>query len=196
MGSEATKAITSTKPITNSNTQKAHFWPAIQASSDEHPHQHRENHRAGVVQDRQSIERFNDLGRQAGDFRFFKRPSARIGESPLKKDDDGQYQGGEEEVGAAPNGENGRTSSQHFAFSFVMCCVRFRTADSVSTTMRPSGEREGRQPSHAPTVPIYAALKRSFATGFVTPEATADGLIPFRDQPDRQNQSPAGVSGD
>src|SRR3990172_1146573 len=26
---EATKAITSTKPITNSNTQKAHFWPAI-----------------------------------------------------------------------------------------------------------------------------------------------------------------------
>src|SRR4030065_101920 len=29
MGAEAIKAITSTKPITNSNTQKAHFWPAI-----------------------------------------------------------------------------------------------------------------------------------------------------------------------
>src|SRR4030067_119925 len=29
MGAEAMKAITSTKPITNSNTQKAHFWPAI-----------------------------------------------------------------------------------------------------------------------------------------------------------------------
>jgi len=29
---EATKAITSTKPITNSNTQKAHFWPAIRFS--------------------------------------------------------------------------------------------------------------------------------------------------------------------
>src|SRR4030065_1146203 len=29
MGAEAMKAITSTKPITNSNTQKAHVWPAI-----------------------------------------------------------------------------------------------------------------------------------------------------------------------
>src|SRR4030043_1648276 len=29
MGAEAIKAITSTKPITNSNTQKAHFRPAI-----------------------------------------------------------------------------------------------------------------------------------------------------------------------
>src|SRR3990172_10663197 len=29
MGAEAIKAITSIKPITNSNTQKAHFWPAI-----------------------------------------------------------------------------------------------------------------------------------------------------------------------
>src|SRR4030043_783348 len=29
MGAEAMKAITSTKPTPNSNTQKAHFWPAI-----------------------------------------------------------------------------------------------------------------------------------------------------------------------
>src|SRR5512140_919900 len=28
MGAEATKAITSTKPITNSSIQKARFWPA------------------------------------------------------------------------------------------------------------------------------------------------------------------------
>ena len=29
MGAEATKAIASTKPITNSSAQKAHLWPAI-----------------------------------------------------------------------------------------------------------------------------------------------------------------------
>src|SRR5512147_302325 len=29
MGAEAINAITSTKPITNSNAQKPHFWPAI-----------------------------------------------------------------------------------------------------------------------------------------------------------------------
>jgi hypothetical protein len=71
MDTKAKKEITSTKPISSSNTHKVHFWPAIRLFSDEQLHQQSENHRARVMWDRQSIEGCDAPDIQAGDFGFF-----------------------------------------------------------------------------------------------------------------------------
>ncbi len=49
--------------------QKADFCRRP-GSSDERPGQHRDIQRAGVVQDRKTIERCNGLGTEAGNFSF------------------------------------------------------------------------------------------------------------------------------
>jgi len=100
MYEEAKNAITSIKPITNTNIQKADF-DGDQVFTDERPCQHRDNQRARVVQDRKSIERCNGLRTKGGISASEKKPLAKLG-SPFENDDIAQYDQGEYKVDAAP----------------------------------------------------------------------------------------------
>jgi len=94
MGAEAMKAITS-QSRSRTAIPEGPFLASDQAFSMSN-HTSTERTRARVVQDRQSIERFNDLASRLA-IQIFQTPSPEWGVC-VENDDTGQYQGGEEEL--------------------------------------------------------------------------------------------------
>jgi hypothetical protein len=95
MGAEAIKAITSIKPMTNNNTQKAHFCPAMR------PLRMTTHTSTETITEQELYRIVNALS-----------DSTTLASRPAISDryDAGQYHGGEQEIDAAPHGQESRTS--------------------------------------------------------------------------------------